>query len=312
MIAESVDQITAATIRRLVDNRVPEGRTLEYKSLLPGGTDEDKREFLYDASSFANANGGDIVFGISDERKEGQSTGVPEAIMGINSTDASGEIPRLASLLRDCISPRVRGIEFRPIEVSNGQSVLVLRIPRSWIGPHMVTFRGANRFYSRHAAGKSIMDVSELRTAFALSSSLPERLRAFRTERILQIESGEGPAALPAGAKIILHLVPLAALDSTLGQDYTASAKEVRLMLLPIGQSSCGHRFNFDGFLVYSVARSPVRGYVQLFRSGIVEVVDTDLAELKKPIRKFRKTAAWHRFRAGNDRGCPKISRRTT
>jgi len=145
----------------------------------------------------------------------------------------------------------------------------------------MVTFRGANRFYSRHAAGKSIMDISELRTAFALSSSLPEKLRAFRTERILQIEASEGPVALPASAKIVLHFVPLSALDSTLGQDFTASAKEVLSMLSPIGQSSCGHRFNFDGFLVYSVARSPVRGYVQLFRSGIVEVVDTDLAEVK-------------------------------
>lgn len=102
MIAESIDQITAATIRRLVDNRVPEGRTLEYKSLLPGGTDENRREFLYDASSFANANGGDIVFGISDERKEGKSTGVPEAIAGINATVVSAEIPRLESLLRDC------------------------------------------------------------------------------------------------------------------------------------------------------------------------------------------------------------------
>jgi len=281
VIAESIDQITAATIRRLVDNRVPEGRTLEYKSLLPGSTDEDKREFLFDASSFANANGGDIVFGISDERKEGKSTGVPEAIAGINTTDVSAEIPRLENLLRDCISPRVGGIEFRPIDVSNGQAVLVLRIPRSWIGPHMVTFRGASRFYSRNAAGKSIMDVSELRTAFALSSSLPEKLKAFRTERILHIEVGEGPAALPASAKIVLHFVPLSALDSTLGQDFTASAKEFLLMLSPIGQSSCGHRFNFDGFLVYSVARSPVRGYVQLFRSGIVEVVDTDLAELK-------------------------------
>ena len=41
-----------------------EGRTLDYKRTLPGSTDEEKREFLADVSSFANAAGGDIVYGI--------------------------------------------------------------------------------------------------------------------------------------------------------------------------------------------------------------------------------------------------------
>ncbi len=278
MIAENISQITPAIIANLVENRVPEGRTLEYKSQLPGRRDEDKREFLSDASSFANTNGGEIVFGITDERKGTQSTGIPEAVAGIDSTVISASIPRLESLLRDGILPRVHGIEFRPIEVSSGQSVLVLRIPRSWVGPHMVTFNGGSRFYSRNTGGKQIMDVLELRRAFALTSSLPEKLRAYRTERINQIESGQGPIPLPAGAKIILHLIPLVALDSMFDQDFATSAltKDMNLKLPPMGGNSSGHRFNFDGFLTHSPA---THNYVQLFRSGILEVVDTAIAE---------------------------------
>ena len=278
MIAESISEINAATIQRLVDNRVPEGRTLEYKSQLPGTRDEDKREFLYDVSSFANTNGGDVVFGITDLRKDGNSTGIPESVAAIDSASVSATIPRLESLLRDGISPRVHGAEFRPIDIANGQSVLVLRIPRSWIGPHMVTFNRGTRFYSRNAGGKQIMDVSELRRAFALSSSLPEKLRAYRTERINQIESGQGPMPLPAGVKIILHFVPLVAIDSISDQDFAASAltKEMNLKLPPLGGSGWGHRFNFDGFLTYSPA---THSYVQLFRSGIVEAVRPDSAE---------------------------------
>jgi hypothetical protein len=40
-----------------------------------------------------------------------------------------------------------------------------------------------------------------------------------------------------------------------------------------MGKSSCGHRFNFDGFLTYSPA---TRNYVQLFRSGILEAVSIE------------------------------------
>jgi len=279
VVTESIAQVNAAIIQSLVDNRVPEGRTLEYKSQLPGPRDEDKREFLYDASSFANTNGGDMIFGVTDKRKGSQSTGVPEAVAGIDSSTVSASILRLESLIRDGISPRVHGIEFRAVEVSSGQSVLVLRMPRSWIGPHMVTFNGGSRFYSRNAGGKQMMDVAELRRAFALASTLPEKLRAYRIERINHIESGQGPLPLPAGAKVILHVIPLAALDSMSDQDFATSAltKQMTLKLPPMGGSSWGHRFNFDGFVTYS----PTLSYVQLFRSGVVEAVKGDESQAR-------------------------------
>ena len=68
MIPRDFDAITKADIEALVANAVAEGRALEYKQQLPGNGDEDKKEFLADVSSFANAGGGDIVFGVVEKR----------------------------------------------------------------------------------------------------------------------------------------------------------------------------------------------------------------------------------------------------
>jgi predicted HTH transcriptional regulator len=61
---------------------------------------------LYDVSSFANAAGGDLIFGVADERDaNGKSTGRPEAANGIAIGNMSDTIMRLDNLVRDGIKP---------------------------------------------------------------------------------------------------------------------------------------------------------------------------------------------------------------
>ncbi|HET7207231.1 MAG TPA: RNA-binding domain-containing protein [Terriglobales bacterium] len=80
--------------------RTPERQTLDYKVQLPGGGDDDKREFLGDVTSFANMSGGDLLFGISDERyASGRSTGLPGAAEGLVNANLSAEIGRLENLV---------------------------------------------------------------------------------------------------------------------------------------------------------------------------------------------------------------------
>src|ERR1700676_5539338 len=69
-------------ILRLVENKSSERKTLEYKQVLKIGQQEERAEFLADISSFANASGGDIIFGVSEERDErGEPTGAPKEVM---------------------------------------------------------------------------------------------------------------------------------------------------------------------------------------------------------------------------------------
>ena len=126
----SFDELTAAHVSHLVAGSIREDRTLEFKRDLPAETPEARREFLADATSFANAGGGDILFGIREEH------GVAVAIVGCIG-DADSAISRIESMIRDPVEPRVPGVRYRAIDLSTGW-VLLLRIPASWTGPHAV------------------------------------------------------------------------------------------------------------------------------------------------------------------------------
>ncbi len=64
MILRAVNDITENDLLALISDGVAEGRSIDYKRELPGNSDGDKKEFLADASSFANTEGGDLVFGM--------------------------------------------------------------------------------------------------------------------------------------------------------------------------------------------------------------------------------------------------------
>jgi Putative DNA-binding domain len=272
MIQKPIDQITSADIQSLVAAREGEHRQRDYKLQLPGGRDDEKKEFLYDVASFANAAGGDLIFGIADERDEsGKSTGRAASADGIAVGNLSETVNRLENLVRDGIKPRIPNIEWQPVEGFANGMVLVMRIPKSLVAPHMVTFAGVSRFYSRNSTGKYPLDVGEIRSAFAASTSIGEKLRTFRLDRLARISSEEIPVAVGDDAKMILHMVPLSALEAS-DRDVTKSAAKLQIELQPMGEiSGWGNRYNFDGVLVYATIQ---KSYVQVFRSGTIEATD--------------------------------------
>jgi hypothetical protein len=264
------DEITDNDLISLVENGYSERRTVEYKRELPGGSDADRREFLADASSFANASGGDLLFGVDEDE------GVPTRIV---PQTGSADAAKLAweSSIRDGVSPRIPGIQVRAIQVEGGY-VLHLRIPRSWAAPHAVTYKGSFRFYGRTSAGKYPLDVSQLRAAFLGGAEIADRIRAFRVERVASILAGEAPVPLVQNPKVILHLVPYEAFGATPSLELNAT--EGSGMFRPPFDAYPGTtRWNIDGLLTLD-RRSDEDGaasYAQLFRSGIYEGVDAHM-----------------------------------
>lgn len=53
-------QITENDLQALILEKAGEGKTLDYKRDSVGQSDKDKKEFLYDVSSFANTLGGNL------------------------------------------------------------------------------------------------------------------------------------------------------------------------------------------------------------------------------------------------------------
>src|SRR5262249_24965211 len=150
--------------------------------------------FLGDISSFANSAGGDILYGVADERDaNNQPTGTPLEACGIAGTNETSEMLRLESMNRDGIGPRISGIQIKSITGFRFGPVICVRVPRSWTAPHMVIFKNLSRFYARNSAGKYQLDIGEIRSAFALSEAVPEKIQAFRSERLAKIISAETP-----------------------------------------------------------------------------------------------------------------------
>ncbi|MGE5410466.1 MAG: helix-turn-helix domain-containing protein [Clostridiales bacterium] len=174
------DHLIEDSIISLKENRVPESKILEYKRALPSDNNEDKREFLADISSFANTVGGNIIFGIREEK------GIPVEIPGLEIGDYDKLISKLTSILRDCIEPRIPGIDIKPLKLSSGAKILIILIPKSFNAPHVIKLGGHWRFYSRHSIGKYPLEVSELRSIFTSTVALREKIKNFRNEKISQ------------------------------------------------------------------------------------------------------------------------------
>lgn len=278
MFTKRFDDINKADIDLLIADQVPEGRALDYKAELPGKSDGQRKEFAADVTSFANAAGGYIVFGVTEAKDAaGKNTGTPDKATGLASTNGDEAVLRLESMARTNLDPPIPGLRTKALDGFPDGPVVVMHIPKSWAAPHMVAVSTDSRFYSRGSAGKQPLTVTEIRSAFQLSSEMPNRIRRFRDERLGRVIAGETPVPLHERGKLIVHLLPLASLNADAPPVDLAAWSGSPAPLQPL---ACGggwnHRFNFDGFVTFSGPQEgPQRSYLQVLRMGALEAVTT-------------------------------------
>jgi hypothetical protein len=253
----------------LIVNQVPEDTTLEYKSQLPGTSDAEKLEFLADISAFANTMGGDVLYGMEESE-----AGAASKLVGVVCNNFDEVRQRLESILRDGIKPRIPNCHMRAVDIAGGKKVVIVRVDRSWLAPHRVSFKDHGHFYGRAASSKYRLHVDQLRVAFTLSESIADRVRAFQADRIISIKADDMPVPIDAGPKVVLHLLPLSA--------FAVGAREMdieQLRLRPIGYRGfpqggvSDSRFNLEGCVSFEGRDEPFRAYTQVYRSGIIEAV---------------------------------------
>jgi predicted HTH transcriptional regulator len=61
-----LNDIREQHLQSLIDNNVPESRTLEFKKEAVGANENDKREFLKDTTALANTAGGILIYGMAE------------------------------------------------------------------------------------------------------------------------------------------------------------------------------------------------------------------------------------------------------
>src|SRR5450759_2670476 len=101
LLAKKIEDIDESDIDSLVALQIPESIVINYKRELISGSDKDRYEFLADISSFANTNGGELIFGISE------SNGKPTEIGGINAENIDQDILRLEQIIRTGSRPTI-------------------------------------------------------------------------------------------------------------------------------------------------------------------------------------------------------------
>lgn len=271
--AVPIGEIGEAHLRALVERKAAELRVIEYKRELPGSTNDEKKEFLADVSSFANANGGDIIYGITEVG------GLPTGVPGFETDNVDAEILRLESMVRDSVTPRVPGIASQPVPLADGRHAIVLRVPKSTQKPHVVVHnKNYWKFFTRNTAGKHQMDWDEVRRAFVAAADVEEAALAYREERLRLVRSGRTPAPVRGDAKVVVHAVPLSSFDAPAPNvDTRTTSPAVREGLLrPLSWGGLA-RNNVEGLLSEAQGSDGVAsGYAQLFRNGAVEAADGD------------------------------------
>lgn len=254
MLAGPIEKVDLAALRALVENAVPEGKTIEYKGEMPGKARSDVVPFLAAVSSFANTAGGDLLVGVTEDK------GVPTELVGVDIGDPDQEKLRLEQIIRSGLEPRLPRLDIRFVDVAGRRQVLVIRVPDSWVAPHRVTAN--SKFYARSSAGRYELDVGELRTAFGLSEAIAARIRDFRADRIARVHGRQTPVPLGAGGSMVVHVVPLGAFRAGSGISMAALQEHSNRVLPLGGYGSGGARINLDGIVTCSDGPSrPSDGY---------------------------------------------------
>jgi hypothetical protein len=287
MIPKRFEEIVEDDLLALITNAVSESRTIDYKRELPGNSDADKKEFLADVSSFANTSGGDLIFGVNEVE------GLPTQIISFQSTNADLEIQRLDSILTSGLDPRIRHVA-KVISCQGGAKALIIRVERSWIGPHRVIFKGHDRFYGRNSAGKYSLDINQLRSAFTFSSTVTDRIRAFRADRIIALSNNDTPIPFVNHPKIVLHCIPV---ESFAGQPQydVLPFKHNPLLLRPMGSQNFNRRLNLEGIVVFD-GGSPAHTYTQLYRTGVIEAVQGSILAVEHEGKMLIPSVAYEQY----------------
>jgi hypothetical protein len=267
-------ELKEADLLALKEGGQAERKTLDYKRDVVGGGDKEKREFLYDVSSFANTDGGYLIFGMGEEN------GVPKDLVGL-AVEPDKEILRLQQMLRSGIRPALAAVEIVPVELTAGRHAIVMHIPKSWNPPHQVVFQNAFRFCARDSRGKYFIEVDELRSIFAVSGTIAERVRNLRIERVAKIAAADTAILLQDGGCLVLHVVPFSAFTPGVSfplDKVTGHPREFPPMGANASQNSM---MTFDGYITsstYDPPPKPQRAYTQISRTGVVEAATSSIA----------------------------------
>jgi hypothetical protein len=280
-----IDQLSGIDIQFLVDQKIPENKTLEYKRELNIGKDKEKKEFLYDVAAIANTDGGCIIFGIEEEKDAtGQNTGRPDKIVGIAVDSQDKLMQQIEQVINTNTDPAIYNVIPRCIVVQD-KLVLVLGIGKNIGLPVMVTFNEANKYFRRRVTGRYSVDTQELSHMFLKQQELSDRIEQFRRERIEKIKNLQILPNLQVQHWVLIHVVPHSFLSRPPLELSTFGGSSIVQLMRPIRYTGWDYKFYVDGVMTLATNQPVVHSFDSLLRNGVFESYTSGLIELKNVSR---------------------------
>ncbi len=279
LLGKNFDDIDGATVQSLIDTGASESVHLEFKRESYSNADADKKELLKDITAFANVLGGHLIIGIDEE------DGAASSLVPLSGIDVDKELLRLEGITRTGIEPTIVGLRMKRIDV-DGESVIVIHVPRSFNPPHRVSFKNSNRYYARNSAGVHELSLEELRMLFGEQRSIEERAKSFVGERFLRLQGNDGAMPIPVSEGIlVMHLVPLPDFGAERRIEIpTLHAQQQSFW--PIDWKGISSRVNLDGYCTYQ-SGDVCHGYTQIFRDGSIEATTASMFSERNGKRYF-------------------------
>ncbi|MES2545630.1 MAG: ATP-binding protein [Bacteroidota bacterium] len=278
LLGKRADTIESKDIIRLIENGIPENKSLDYKKEIYLGKDADKKEFLFDISAMYNTDGGCIIYGIEeikDEKK--QNTGKPKEICNIEIDNVDKLTQLIEDLVKGNTEPSINHLVIKVINVEE-KNILLIGIPKGLGLPAMSTFNQTNKFYRRRNSGKYSVDVYELNQMFMQNQLLNEKANEFRTKRIQNVLNQIPFPNLDVNIPFFIHIIPYSFLDNQI-LDFSTSDSDLTIKMRPMLNGGWDKMYNLDGFATFSLSndRLKISAYNQIFRNGIYEIYTSDL-----------------------------------
>ena len=178
-------------------------------------------EFKSDICSFANADGGYLIYGISD------NNGYASHITGISIPDDNTdkfELDRRNNL--SSILPKVPHIVFRFIKLENGKYVVILYIKHDSFSPYIHLENEKDyKIYKRIGNGKRTVGYQELKNMFNQTLSLEREIYSYRMARINYYRSQEDNTDRWYSRFMLIHIIPETFLDSNYNTSFFIEEK---------------------------------------------------------------------------------------
>jgi hypothetical protein len=141
-------------LQNMINNQIQENLNLDYKRA--AAIDKDKTtDITKDVSSFANSDGGVIIYGIK-EFDEKNKKHFPEKINAININEYNKEwLDQIINLIR----PKIEGIKIEPVMINDEEVVYVVEIPKGNVAHQALD----KRYYRRRNFISEPMEDYEIR-----------------------------------------------------------------------------------------------------------------------------------------------------